>query len=602
MEANLDKLRNTKTNNSGSHVAVHGTRVSADSSGSGCKNRGKISRFDTMIENQLKQGKRVSGSRKNQININHLLEFDGGYVRERQPKKFKQKIIKSNNQNDKIHLYGIDFINLNYKFIVNCDCDMKLQQLDPNVPVEIENIIRVIAHKGNSCPICLTDEIVAPRMITSCGHILCLKCLLNLLDSELPKAQKRESSAIIEKYKECPLCQSIIRKSEILPVLIDNIDERFEIPKIHDEINLTLMTRSSNRILPLPKSLQLDHFIDDFPWYNGELDLSSYARIFKGDLPLVLSFYNQEKQQLLKQYEDEKLLYNEDSKFYDMTLKYIDDEIKNWQQNFNKNEVTTNGKSRKNSHGSRRNSNDHDLNQVFHFYQTGFNTNCVYVLAPLDMKVLKTTYGSYENLPSSIIVQIENIKYEELSSENSITKYKYLSHLPLGTQLGFLECNWYGNGFISPETWKSFEIDLTKRSKYLLKKSRREENDRKRALIHDEIKTREFYAKANADEYDDSETGYPIGVMGSLSIVDNRDLPSLTKANVSSMQPVEPAAGFETTIWGTQIPKHEKPEPSPSEEEEDWEAEEMIRRAKEEINKMAGVKGKKKKKINLFST
>lgn len=569
--------------------------------GSGAKSRAKINTFDSMIEHQLKQSKKVNGSRKNQISINHLLDFQGGYVPEKQPKKVKKRK-PSFNSNNKIHLYGIDFINLNYKFIVNCERDMKLQQLDPNVPIDNEDIIRVIAHKGNACPICLTDEIVAPRMITSCGHILCLKCLLNLLDSELPKAQKTQSSAILEKYKECPLCQSIIRKSEILPVFIDNIDERFEIPRVGDEINLTLMTRSSNRILPLPKSIQNSNpnFVDDFPWYNSEPNLSNYARIFRGDLSVITSLYNQEKSELSKQFDEEKVLYNEDSKFYDMTIKYIDDEITKWQGKF-ANAKPSNAKPRRSSNSSRRNSNDHDLHQVFHFYQTGFNTNCVYVLSPLDVKVLKTTYNTYENLPSSVVVKIENIKYEELSNENSITKYKYLSHLPLGTQLGFLECNWYQNGFIDPATWRTFENDLTKRSKYSSKKSRREEQDRKRAIIQDEIKTREFYANENADDYDDTD-GYPTGRMGTLSIIDNRDLPSLTKDSLSSSDPTEPVGKFQTTIWGTQIPK-ENHEPSPSEEEENLEAEEMIRRAREEISKMAGVKGKKKKKkINLFST
>lgn len=338
----------------------------------------------------------------------------------------------------------------------------------------------------------------------------------------------------------------------------------------------------------LPDSSKFDYSIfDDFPYFDQSSLLSTYARVFKGDFQTLTSFYSKEKQDLINQFEQERILYNQqDSKFHDLAIKHIDNEIKSWQEKF---ESVKNEPHKRNSHG--------DSYQSFNFYQTGFNTNCVYVLSPLDMKVLKTCYKSYDNLPTSISVKIENIRYEELNEDNSITKYKYLNHFPLGTQLGFLECDWQNNNLIDLNTWKYFESDLIKRTKNSLKKLRREEKDRKRALIEEEIRTKEFYANANG--YDVEEDYYPTGRMGTLSIIDHRDLPSLAKEETTTEDSSNTPVEYQTTIWGTQIPKGDSPL---SEDEDDFEAEEMIRKAREELDKMKGKGKKKKKKIILTST
>ena len=52
----------------------------------------------------------------------------------------------------------MSFINVNYKFVVDYRNDYKAQQLDPNVPIDTKDILRIVVPKGNSCPICLSDE------------------------------------------------------------------------------------------------------------------------------------------------------------------------------------------------------------------------------------------------------------------------------------------------------------------------------------------------------------------------------------------------------------------------------------------------------------
>ncbi|KAI5955231.1 hypothetical protein KGF54_001792 [Candida jiufengensis] len=567
----------------------------------------------TQLESQLKQGKKVNGnSRKNQISINHLLDFQSyrdteeyAESQQRQKQRRRSSSHKKYQQPSKIQLTGMKFINVNFKFVVDSRKNYRIQELDPNVPIDINNIISIIASRGSSCPICLSDDPIAPRMIVSCGHIICLKCVLSLLEHEVPKAKKKESSAIIEKYRECPLCFSIIRKNELKPVIFEYVDERFEIPKIKDDVVLTLMSRDSNKILSLPKSIAVKNQVNDFPNVN-QTELSAYSRIFKGDFDYLKQMYENEKIEILQNHEEEKLIYNDDQELVQKAIAHIDKEIEDWSSNLSTTATEKNHISETSPHH----------HNTFFYYQTGFNANCIYVLSPLDMKVLKSTYIDYQNLPSTIISKIENIRYEELSSETSINKYKYLSHLPIGTQIGFLECNWNHNEFISQETWNLFKEDLLKRSKNSNKKFNREERNKKKAENEEELKTLQFYLKENGQyentEYD-SQFDYQNNQsfnFGSLSITDHRDnLPTLSDQHLST---TESENDYQTTVWGTKIPKSKesatKESSSAIEDEfDDWDAEEMIRKAREENedpnnDTNTNKKKKKKKRLVLLSS
>ena len=271
----------------------------------------------------------------------------------------------------------------------------------------------------------------------------------------------------MEKYRECPLCFSIIRKHELKPVLMNNVDERFEVPKVGDEVVMTLMARPMDQILALPKLLAFDSHIRGFP-DTKQLELLPYLRIFKGDSQYILEMYEEEKRDIMAAYEEEKLVYGDDSSLVAESIAYIDKEIEQWNNKLLQNVV-------KEPNPSHTTDNSHS---IYYFYETGFNAGCTYVLSPLDMKVLKTTYNDYAMLPSSLVAQIENIRYEELTAETSMNRYKYLSHLPLGSEIGFLECDWSNSEFTSTETWEIFKDDLLKRSNNSKRKLRKEERIR----------------------------------------------------------------------------------------------------------------------------
>lgn len=532
------------------------------------------------LENQLRSGKRVNGSsKKNQISINHLLDFLSYRELEEYQINRSRKHVKRERRPSREHhsLRGMAFINVNYKFVVD-DCgDYTSQLIDPNVPFALDDIFQIIAHRGNQCPICLTDELVAPRMLTACGHILCLRCLLRLLESDLPRAQKRQSEAVVEKYRECPLCTSIIRKKEIKPVRISNVDERFEIPQVNEETVLTLMYRPHASLVALPVSMEeLRPLAEPFPWISSD-EFDAYLRVFRGSSEYLEEMFSAEKAQIRALQEEEQKAYGEDP-FTQRALDDIDAQLEAWKT------------SRRDKHPKNTERSIEFDPAPFRFYQAGFHSNTIYVLSPLDMKVLKTSYGNYSEMPTSIVAPIENIRYDELSPETSLTKFKYLSHLPIGTTIGFMECNWRGNSFVNSEAWTSFKADLNKRSQSTARKLQKEEQDRLRALNEEELRTKAFYERENGTMTDEMAANFQ-----SLNLA-YPEMPVLTSESMGDSE--ESEADYRSTPWGTKIPKSELE--AATEMHETWEANEMIRRAREDVNKENGKK-KKKKRILLSS-
>lgn len=549
---------------------------------------------------KLKTKKKINGSnKKKKISIDHLLDFQSYEdLEEYQHKRSNghrsrakyNSGRKYSDTHNKLQLQGMSFINVNYKFVVDYRYNCKPQKLDPNVPIDLKHILQIIVPKGNTCPICLSEDPVAPRMICSCGHILCLTCLISLLESDIPTFNKKDEYTIPQKYRECPLCFSVIREKEIKPVIIENVDERFEIPKINDEVILTLMSRYQDSVIALPKNLQRHG--DDFPMIDENGSYHQYLRIFRGGLEHILDMYETDRRNILETLRKDSEDYDEDSKYVTKALKNIETDVDNWTNYFSetileRSCVQQAGESTSHNFG------------LFYYYQTGFNASTKYVLSPLDIKILKTNYGNdYTKLPSVIIAKVENIKYEDLTEEAATKKYKYLSHYPLGTSLGFLECDWSKSSYIDEGTWNTFKDDLIKRSKNSARKLKREDREKQRALINEEKRTRSFFENENNGVLGYQPEDEVARHFGSLSIIDNRYLPPLSSESSRNVEDaLEALTDLQTTIWGTKIPK---PESENSDSNDEWGTQELLRKAREELenckNNESNAKGKKKKK------
>lgn len=572
---------NNRKNSSGSEGALHDD-------------------FDLNLEDEVMSGHFKARGKRGQISINHLLDFslpsrdlDSNQMGRVQPRRRR----KSGND-DRIHLRGEEFVNANYRFIVDYRHDFKGQTLDPNLVLSNSSILRVIVPKGNACPICLTEDIVAPRMV-SCGHIFCHTCLLSFLESE--GIAKKEFSS--KKYKECPLCSFSVKPEEIKPVLINQSDERFEIPKVGQDVILKLMAKPFDSILPIPFGFNLNHTkIGNVPWYS-DTELYPYARIMKGGLKFLVNSYEADKKAILKQYEEDKLLYNDDGVYVKKALADIDMYLESYKEGFGDNYSEPNPlvASMDNLSVNKNVSGLNDSN-CFFFYQTAFNSSTRYFLSPLDVKVLLATYGSYANFPATLLLKVDNINYGHMVTENTLKRYKYFGHLPLGTELAFIDVNW--KNLLSPEVHHMFAKELNERRRKILTKLKKEDRAKKSFDVQQELKTLDFYRTENEGwgTYDfssqenilyDPESLHPLG---DEEIAHEKDEESL-EANK------ENPGDYTTTVWGTKIPKGQGVVTEDDYIDDDWKTEELIKAAKEGTQGQSSKKkGRKKKLVVLTSS
>ncbi|GME75438.1 unnamed protein product [Ambrosiozyma monospora] len=280
--------------------------------------------FEHMLKTSGKKG----------VDISHLLDFRLPEHERAEPSQFERKRMNKYKSRSSVNLNltGRNYVNVNYRFIVDPKCDYKPQFLDANVPLEDSSIVRVIVNKNDhQCPICLDDDFVAPRM-TKCGHIFCYPCLMRLFSSLEETDPRRRKT-------KCPLCsENIWEKHPLLSVLINNINENEQKPKVGDTVDLQLMYRPANKILaqPLYMYIQNIQFPNNIPWISDKADpknflvespYAKYSRLMKCHTDFILQCFEAEKDSIHDHKIMDKELYGDSGAHYDLALSKIQQQI-----------------------------------------------------------------------------------------------------------------------------------------------------------------------------------------------------------------------------------------------------------------------------------
>ncbi len=111
----------------------------------------------------------------------------------------------------------------------------------------------------------------------------------------------------------------------------------------------------------------------------------------------------------------------------------------------------------------------------YYFYQSLPH----YYLAPLDIRILKAAFGSFENFPSTLLPRVEHVSTGHIVDDEFRKKTKYLAHLPYGCEVAFLECNW--TDVVHDTVLAGFQTEIKKRRERNREKENREEKARARA-------------------------------------------------------------------------------------------------------------------------
>jgi hypothetical protein len=616
---------------------------------------------------------RNANGRRGQTSITHLMNF----TLPPRPQDYRNTIQRGTRR---ANTYGIGsghhssdkarYIHANYRFIVKPNGDYKAQAANADQFLDWNDVLQILASSVSqeaSCPICLSHP-VAPRM-AKCGHIFCLPCLIRYLhstDDPNPIPEKRA------RWKKCPICWDSVYSSDVRPVRWYTGQECTQ-PKEGDDVVLRLVMRQPGSTLALPRDgADALSKSDDIPWYFAA-EVMDYARMMKGSEEYMTEQYDIEIEDLRRQENEDELMFGEEPEWTRKAVYAVNDakqKIKGigdppavakqpvlkppkrqpiqysvidenapemyFVEHTSKSaaslpstliaEIDPEAKSEKPSSPRPIPSHPrftrpakhegHHPDFPYFFYQSLLH----YYLAPLDIRILKSAFGSFASFPSTLLPRIERISTGHIMDDDLRKRTKYLSHLPHGCEVGFLECNW--TDVVSPEILDQFTDEIQKRRKRNQDKETREERDRQRA---EKAEDDERWANARRNKpiaVSDRYTGDDLNAFAPSSLdasTASPPWPSRQGSSFATLASPSTSPGAPRTVWGTTLVTPPSPEVHAQQSDRDdgwlqWELENenaliaQVQAASLNGESSTAVKpigqGKKKKakKITLMST
>ncbi|KAK3906733.1 hypothetical protein C8A05DRAFT_11527 [Staphylotrichum tortipilum] len=441
---------------------------------------------------------------------------------------------------DKAH-----YIHANYRFVVNPGGKYASQAADADEHIDWADVLQVIASAESqqaSCPICLSEP-VAPRM-AKCGHIFCLPCLMRFMNTSTGDQPEKKQT----RWRKCPICEDTIYLSDVRPVRF-YAGQECSLPRKGDDVILRLMVRGTKSTLALPKegAAEVLDSREDVPWHFAA-NVLDYARIMRGTTDYMAEQFDCEIENLVKQETEDELLYHEDNEWTQKAIRAIKTA---------KEKVAELGETEKAAALETATPGPSQSQQAEHDFYFYTSPPHLY-LSPLDIRILKTKYGSFSSFPSTLLPRVEHISTGHVVDEALRKRAKYLGHLPRGCLISFLECDW--TDIVSPEILATFADEIERRRRRNKEKATQEERERLQAErieaaairdarrnfgVPDEGVTVRF---GNSDLHEpavDMNDFLPLGAEGTT--------PPNPRAGFSSLSDVSTSPSGRRTVWGTPL-------------------------------------------------
>ncbi|KAI5285112.1 hypothetical protein KEM54_000823 [Ascosphaera aggregata] len=275
----------------------------------------------------------------------------------------------------------------------------------------------------------------------------------------------------------------------------------------------------------------------------------------------------------------------------------------------------------------------HSPSQPYYFYQALPH----FYLSPLDIRILRAAFGSYESFPAALLTRIEHISTGHIIDEDLRKRTKYLSHLPFGCEVAFLECDW--SDIVGKKVLEGFDAEIRKRRKRNWEKRVAEDREKMKAEKREEklwaTTTRSgnvLEESINSVRRPFTEVDFPMGLASADSAAAAAENDARGDTEISDFSTTTAGSssasllphGQQKTVWGTLALSPSEPNdiPSPPKDDgwlKDWEQDMKLQKRmlsgasglqEHELgesgeNKKGGAGGKKKKKgkkITLMST
>lgn len=357
--------------------------------------------------------------------------------------------------------------------------------------------------------------------MAKCGHIFCAPCLIRYMHSEDGDAPPEKRA----RWQKCPICWDRIYVSETRPARFYEGQEG-DAPREGGDVVLRLVTRKPGSTLAMPReSGEVVPKGENIPWHLAT-EVMDYAHLMKGSEDYMNEQYDEALAAVELLEKEDELMFGEDAEWTGRAKRMLleaKDKIqgignppeqpkkpepkperapiqfndndegvpdmylsKHAQNTPQVNDVLSNSAADETANDSQSNT-DNVPRTIAEMRQRQYEKPQPneylfyhglqhYYLSPLDIRILKAAFGSYNNFPSSILPRVERVSSGHVVDDELRKRVKYLGHLPYGCEVGFLECDWTDT--VSPEILKEFAVPIDRRRKRHHEKEAREEKDR----------------------------------------------------------------------------------------------------------------------------
>ncbi|EEB07328.2 ubiquitin-protein ligase E3 [Schizosaccharomyces japonicus yFS275] len=508
--------------------------------------------YDDLIDMLVaKGGGRVN--KRGQMNLNHLLNFklpprttSSTAAAPRRPKGYASYGYGSGHHPmDKAR-----FVNANYRFVVSPLGDYTMQVNNPEMPVPWEDVWQVLSSADSqtaSCPFCLEEakEATNSKIRPKCGA------------------------------RTCPICWDVLRMRDMKPVRWVHTSNYQRLEE-KQKLQLVLYIRVPGSVLALPRTLGLHQDMQD-PTIRDNLprvtsEKAKFARILLGSHEYLVEQFLEEIQELTRVQDEDRQLYGESDVSYEKAINTISENISLYSQEasdsieqlevslkrLNVSQFANNTKldalpqsSSKRDGGASSSSmavaSGNVSNDPFLFYQP-FPHSHIY-LAPLDVRILRSVFGSYQAFPDEIQPLVEHVSSGHSVDRELKQRCKYLSHLPDGCEVSFIECDW--SQVVPADALAPFKDAIHRRRRAHKEQDKWEERQRKRAM---EATENQIYSELNLQR----PLNEPRPPRDELFGVDA--FPTLGSEKSQASTPKNESASastaslpVKTTVWGTRV-------------------------------------------------
>jgi len=421
-------------------------------------------------------------------------------------------------------------------------------------------------------------------------------------DAQGPPPEKKA------KWKKCPICYDSVYVSETRPVRWYAGQENDQ-PREGDDFVLRLVKRKPGSTLAMPReSADTLGKGEDIPWYFAA-EVMDYARVMKGSEEYMLQQYDETLAAIERQEKEDELMFGEDTEWTGRAIRMLreakeklvgignppalprkpepaevdvkperppiefnanDEGVPDMYLRKHVNATDTSTITEESASGEESSQSLHEVNHVprtlhemrqrqfekpqpseYLFYHGLLH----YYLSPLDIRILKSAFGSYSAFPSSLLPRVERVSSGHVVDDDLRKRVRYLSHLPYGCEVGFLECDW--RDVVSPQVLAEFKPMLERRKKRNDEKDAREEKERVRI---EKAEERELASIRRRRPSIPDDSFFASSLPSSILHPDNpvpgsaaAGSPPVSRPGFGSLASPSTSPSMPRTVWGTAV-------------------------------------------------